>query len=284
MSRNPVAIFLTLILIASTTPLSNADAHGIPHDVNPYNGYSELIIHDELLPNSNITATWTLNISISDFLGSSELVHPGIGIRHQIDQYLGDNDGDLNQSEVDAFSTFLLNRPWNNSELAGCCILDHEAFDANNVTIIPRPPAPGPVGELNGTWGWTETVELVGQTDGRTNRLIDVPRVGGLIEEVPLTISLPTPYEYRYSAMQDVIDGAPNQFTINRSAVPVASDIRISIGTNMPPNIIANRLGSSSQLALDRATTYEVNCVDSCLLYTSPSPRDRSLSRMPSSA
>ena len=26
------------------------------------------------------------------------------------------------------------------------------------------------------------------------------------------------------------------------------------------------------------------NCVNSCLLYTSPSPRDRSLSRMPSSA
>ena len=65
--------------------------------------------------------------------------------------------------------------------------------------------------------------------------------------------------------MQDVIDGVPNQFTINRSAVPVASDIRISVGTNMPPNIVANRLGSSTQIALDRSTTYEVNCVDSHL-------------------
>ena len=265
MSRDSVAIFMTLIIITSTTPLSNADTHGIPHDTNPYNGYAELIIHDELLPNSNITATWTLNISISEFLGSSELAHPGIGIRQQIDQYLGNNDGNLNQSEVDVFSTYLLNRPWNNSELAGCCILDHEAFEASNVTIIPRPPALGPIDDLNGTWGWTEIVDLVGQTDGRTNRLIDVPRVGGLIEEVPLTISLPTPYEYRYSAMQDVIDGVPNQFTINRSAVPVASDIRISVGTNMPPNIVANRLGSSTQIALDRSTTYEVNCVDSHL-------------------
>ncbi|MBR50672.1 MAG: hypothetical protein CMA83_03780, partial [Euryarchaeota archaeon] len=265
MSRDSVAIFMTLIIITSTTPLSNADTHGIPHDTDPYNGYAELIIHDELLPNSNITATWTLNISISEFLGSSELAHPGIGIRQQIDQYLGNNDGNLNQSEVDVFSTYLLNRPWNNSELAGCCILDHEAFEASNVTIIPRPPAPGPIDDLNGTWGWTEIVDLAGQTDGRTNRLIDVPRVGGLIEEVPLTISLPTPYEYRYSAMQDVIDGVPNQFTINRSAVPVASDIRISVGTNMPPNIVANRLGSSTQIALDRSTTYEVNCVDSHL-------------------
>ena len=29
---------------------------------------------------------------------------------------------------------------------------------------------------------------------------------------------------------------------------------------------------------------YEINTVNSCLLYTSPSPRDRTRSRMPSSA
>ena len=33
---------------------------------------------------------------------------------------------------------------------------------------------------------------------------------------------------------------------------------------------------------IDKETTYAE--LDSCLLYTSPSPRDRSLSRMPSSA
>ena len=32
MSRDSVAIFMTLIIITSTTPLSNADTHGIPHD------------------------------------------------------------------------------------------------------------------------------------------------------------------------------------------------------------------------------------------------------------
>ena len=49
MSRDSVAIFMTLIIITSTTPLSNADTHGIPHDTDSYNGYAELIIHDELL-------------------------------------------------------------------------------------------------------------------------------------------------------------------------------------------------------------------------------------------
>ena len=104
-----------------------------------------------------------------------------------------------------------------------------------------------------------------GATDGRSSRLLDLPRTGAAVEEVPLTIFLPSPYEYRYSAMADVIEGSPGEFTVNRSAVPVASDIRISLGENSPPNIVANRLSSSTQLALDRSTTYEVNCVDSHL-------------------
>ena len=65
--------------------------------------------------------------------------------------------------------------------------------------------------------------------------------------------------------MADVIEGSPGEFTVNRSAVPVASDIRISLGENSPPNIVANRLSSSTQIALDRSTTYEANCVDSHL-------------------
>ena len=265
MNRTTLAILLTTLMLTPLLPIANADAHGIPEDLDPYDGWATLEIHDPIVANSNITATWTLNFSISDYLGTEHLIHPGLGIRKQIDIYLGNGDDYLNQSEIDLFTPYLENRAWNNSERAGCCMLDHEAFEPTNITIIANPPSPGPVMFRNGSWGWTEIVELAGATDGRSTRLLDLPRTGAAVEEVPLTIFLPSPYEYRYSAMADVIEGSPGEFTVNRSAVPVASDIRISLGENSPPNIVANRLSSSTQIALDRSTTYEVNCVDSHL-------------------
>ena len=265
MNRTTLAILLTTLMLTPLLPIASADAHGIPEDLDPYDGWATLEIHDPIVANSNITATWTLNFSISDYHGTEHLIHPTLGVRKQIDMYLGDGDDYLNQSEIDLFTPYLENRVWNNSERAGCCMLDHEAFEPTNITIIANPPSPGPVMFRNGSWGWTEIVELAGATDGRSTRLLDLPRTGAAVEEVPLTIFLPSPYEYRYSAMADVIEGSPGEFTVNRSAVPVASDIRISLGENAPPNIVANRLSSSTQLALDRSTTYEVNCVDSHL-------------------
>lgn len=265
MNRTALAILMTTLMLTPLVPLAGADAHGIPHDLDPYDGWATLEIHDPLEIDSNITATWTLNISISDYLGTGYLVHPGLGIRQQIDTYLGDGDDYLNQSEIDAFTSYILDRAWNDSERAGCCMLDHEPFAPTNITITANPPSPGPVWYRNGSWGWTEVVEMVGATDSRSTRLLDLPRTGAAVEEVPLTIILPTPYEYRYSAMQDVIEGSPGEFTVNRSAVPVASDIRISIGENSPPNILANRLGDGSSVPLDSNTNYEANCVDSHL-------------------
>ena len=265
MNRTTLALLLTTLMLTPLVPIAGADAHGIPDDLDPYDGWATLELHDPIVANSNITATWTLNFSISDYHGTEHLNHPTLGIRKQIDFYLGNGDDYLNQSEIDLFTPYLQNRVWNNSERAGCCMLDHEAFEPTNITIIANPPSPGPVMFRNGSWGWTEIVELTGTTDGRSTRLLDLPRTGAGVEEVPVTIILPSPYEYRYSAMSEVIEGSPGEFTVNRSAVPVASDIRISLGENSPPNILANRLTGSTQLALERSTTYEVNCVDSHL-------------------
>ena len=52
----------------------------------------------------------------------------------------------------------------------------------------------------------------------------------------------------------------------------------VSIDAGMTPLVKAEKLGDE----LGLTNLYIKN--DSCLLYTSPSPRDRSLSRMPSSA
>ena len=112
-------------MLTPLIPIANADAHGIPEDLDPYDGWATLEIHDPIVANSNITATWTLNFSISDYHGTEHLIHPTLGIRKQIDFYLGNGDDYLNQSEIDLFTPYLENRAWNNSERAGCCMLDH---------------------------------------------------------------------------------------------------------------------------------------------------------------
>ena len=55
---------------------------------------------------------------------------------------------------------------------------------------------------------------------------------------------------------------------------------------NRPTNNVTQLLDNVVGLTLDRqgANRYNITLRDSCLLYTSPSPRDATLSRMPSSA
>ena len=267
MKRCYFAIFMTLMLIIPAFPLVvSADEHGTPDDIVQYQGSANLVIHDDLVASQNITATWSLNISISDYVGTSELPHPGIGIRSQIDQYLGDSDGNLSQTEVDSFSQYIISaRNWTDSEVGGCCILDHESFTVVDMNISTRVPSIGPVWDRNGTWGWTEESTLIGATDSRSTRLIDLPRVGNVVEEIPLTIILPMNYEFHYSAMQEIIQGTPGEFTVNRSAAPVASNIRISVGENSDPHSFVQRISDGSQVPLDSPTTYEGYCQDSAL-------------------
>jgi len=231
-------------------------------------GSSDLDILDSLDKSSNISAFWSAQIEIHDEYGTDLLPNQEFGLRQQIDLHLGDNNGWISLPEVDTMTDLIeSSRNWTDAESGGCCLLDHNTFLADEGNQVSAFVAVGPV-IRNTSWGWTEEANLLGQSDARSTRLLDLPRVGALIEEVPLSINLPIPFEYRYSAMEEIIEGAPNSFSVNRSAAPVASNIRISIGLNEPPNIVANRLGSdgtSSQIALDRATTYEVNCVDSHL-------------------
>ena len=62
-----------------------------------------------------------------------------------------------------------------------------------------------------------------------------------MAEEVPLHISLPVGWEYKYSPMAEIINGNPGKFIVNRSDAPVASDIRITIGENDPPVLTGAR-------------------------------------------
>ena len=268
-----VALCFTLasstVLVAHDTsrdapPLGDSDA---PQSSTAYignnavQGQAFLNFSAPIAASSSLSATWSAQATVSDDYGTDLLENQSLGLRKQIDLYLGDSDGWVDSSEAADFAAMVsLARNWTDAAVGGCCTFDYIPMNApsgNEVSVVS--PLTGPVNATNGTWGWFETANLTGLTDGRTMRVLDLPRVGALIEELPLSIALPENWEVQYSPMIGIFSGEPRNFTVNRTQAPVAYDIRITIGENFPPSM-------------------------SCLLYTSPSPRDATLSRMPSSA
>ena len=206
---------------------------------------------------------------IRDRYGTDLLPNQSTGIRLQIDNHLGNSDGNITESEISDFIQLLTNaRTWINSEVAGCCMFDYtELALLSPVTVIVSPPSVGPVISTSSeTWGWSESAELMATTDLRTTRLLDLPRTGSLIEEVPLVISIQEPWEFRFSAMQDIISGEPGSFTVLRAESPVYSTIRIAIGENSPPSVTVSRSGGMSISApLNDTIHFASECEDSML-------------------
>ena len=229
-------------------------------------GSSQLDIVGSISSSSNISASWNANVSLRDDYGVELLPDRALGVRAQIDQHLGDGDGWLSIPEIADFVVLIENaRNLTDSEMLGCCIVDYLPLQmSKDIEVIVIPPANGSV-ESNGSWGWMESAELTGVTDSRSTRILDVPRVGGVLEEIPLRITLPNQWEFRYSAMQSVIEGSPGDFTVFRHQAPVASDIRITLGENMPPNAIAERHTGNSLIPLNSLTVYTGECTDSAL-------------------
>ena len=62
-----------------------------------------------------------------------------------------------------------------------------------------------------------------------------------------------------------MIEGSPGDFTVFRHQAPVASDIRITLGENMPPNAIAERHTGNNRIPLNSPTVYTGECTDSVL-------------------
>lgn len=264
-----VAVFLTIIVIL--TPLSFAESGDDNTDSEQIqiSGQANLSLTGDLLPDSQINATWNLEIVIPEEYGTDLLPNQSTGIRLQIDNHLGNSDGDITESEISDFIQLLTNaRTWINSEVAGCCMFDYtELALLSPVTVIVSPPSVGPVISTSSeTWGWSESAELMASTDLRTTRLLDLPRTGSLIEEVPLVISIQEPWEFRFSAMQEIISGEPGTFTVLRAESPVYSTIRIAIGENSPPSVTVSRSGGMSISAPLNGTIYFTSeCEDSML-------------------
>ena len=264
-----VAVFLTIIVIL--TPLSFAESgdDNTNSEQIQISGQATLSLTGDLLPDSQINATWNLEIGIPEEYGTDLLPNQSTGIRLQIDNHLGNSDGNITESEISDFIQLLTNaRTWINSEVAGCCMFDYtELALLSPVTVIVSPPSVGPVISTSSeTWGWSESAELMATTDLRTTRLLDLPRTGSLIEEVPLVISIQEPWEFRFSAMQEIISGEPGSFTVLRAESPVYSTIRIAIGENSPPSVTVSRSGGMSiSTPLNGTIHFTSECEDSML-------------------
>ena len=244
MNKNilPFLLFFLIIFSLGNVSVSATNDRNIDDEIfySSITGYSKLVIEDDIKVNSQFNASWESSINLSDQIGSDLLQNSELGLRAQIDIHLGNSDGFVDSNESDLFDQlFRIERNWTNSESGGCCIFDYNPLYSNQgINLITSKVIVGPIDLENTSWGWEESTDLIGQTDGRITRIIDFPRVGAFIEEVPLMVFLPNDWEYKYSAMGEIFSGKPGEFIVNRSEANVASNIRVTISNNQMPNAL----------------------------------------------
>jgi len=235
----------------------------------PIQGHSYLNFTGTISPSSHVNASWFSKITVAESYGTDLLENRSMGLLWQIDEHLGNSDGWIDSSESQEFSELVgSSRNWSDSSSGGCCSFDYNPMVVMGEMVIQvNPPETGPINRTHGNWSWTESATISGSSDGRTLRLIDIPRAGALVEEVPLIIQLPDDWEFRYSPMSELVSGSPGSFTVNRSQAPVAHDIRITITQNLPPIISASKTphSSSTIISLDKISAFSASCTDSPL-------------------
>ncbi len=280
-SENGKSVILTTLLICTLLALSQItvsydsfmqdESNPVFSDSNgnqTIQGQSFLNFTHPISHSSQVNATWFARVSVLESYGTDLLENRSIGLLDQIDQALGNSDGWLDESEANSFSELVVSsRSWTDSFSGGCCAFDHSSMSVvGSIAVSVNPPEIGPTNRTEGEWGWTESGNLIGTSDGRTLRLIDLPRVGALIEEVPLRVSLPENWEFKFSPMSEIITGSPGAFIVDRSQAPVAYDIRITIDRNMPPLLSATSSPQiSSTISLEKPSSFSATCSDNPL-------------------
>jgi len=265
------SFFIILIILISicNISVSATDNNDINNEdsILPISGYSKFVIIDDIVVNSQFNSTWESSIILSDQIGTDLLENPELGLRAQIDIHLGDSDGFIDSDESHEFDNlFHQERNWTDSEIGGCCIFDYnQLYASEGINLEITPVVLGPIDLNNTTWGWHESANLIGQVDSRITRILDFPRIGSLIEEVPLRVVLPSGWEYTYSAMGEIFHGDPGSFIIDRTEANVASNIRVTISPNQSPSALGYRALSGSMITLNSSTDYSGTCEDSTL-------------------
>ncbi len=270
-------VVISTSLLFSSFPVQNQNAplendisdpfHSESTEITPIQGHTFLNFSGPISHSSTINATWFAEVEVLESYGTELLDNRSLGILGQIDSILGNSDGWVDSNESAEFADLVHSaRNWTDAHSGGCCSFDYTRMEVSGEKdLTVDPPEPGPVNRSGGYWGWTESANLSGISDGRILRLIDLPRAGAIIEEVPIRIGLPDGWEFKFSPMSEIINGNPRNFTVNRSEAPVAYDIRITIGENMPPTISASRFSSSTSISLNMTSSFSASCNDSPL-------------------
>ena len=154
MTKHVFSFILCLLLIfcLSSSLVSASDNHG-ENDLNAstyINGYSKFVIEDDININSEFNSSWEVSITLSDQIGTDLLENSELGLRAQIDIYLGNSDGFIDSNESNLFDTlFRSERNWTNSENGGCCIFDYNPLYASQgIEINTTKVVTGPIREL----------------------------------------------------------------------------------------------------------------------------------------
>ena len=263
----PLVLIFSLLLCLSPNSLASEVSQ-----TEQINGDATLSLHN-IGQSQTISATWELNIQLPNMIGVDFLPEKDRGLRYQVDTHLGNEDGIISASESNRFSLSLEeNRSWTNGDEGGCCSFDQTPFFATTqIEFTSIGIEIGPI-EDGFPWGWSERVNLTGLGDARQIRLLDIPRTGSIVEEVPLRVILPGTWEYRFSAQSAVITNNDDGFTIDRSLVAAFSDIRISLGINEPPVASALRDGGGSATATSTSELrFTGMCIDNGLIEPIPS-------------
>ena len=264
----PLVLTFSLLLCLSSANSLASEVSQTQH----INGDATLSLHN-IGQSESISATWELNIQVPSMIGVDFLPDKDRGLRYQVDTHIGNGDGIISTLESDRFSLSLEeNRSWTNGDEGGCCSFDQTPFFATaQIEFTPIGIGIGPI-EDDLPWGWSERANLTGLGDERQIRLLDLPRTGSIVEEVPLRVVLPGTWEYRFSAQSAVITTNDEGFTVDRSLVPVSSDIRISLGVNEPPIASALRDGGGSATATSTSELrFTGMCTDNGLVEPIPS-------------
>ena len=263
----PLVLIFSLLLCLSPNSLASEVSQ-----TEQINGDATLSLHN-IGQSQTISATWELNIQLPNMIGVDFLPEKDRGLRYQVDTHLGNEDGIISALESNRFSLSLEeNRSWTNGDEGGCCSFDQTPFFATTqIEFTSIGIEIGPI-EDGFPWGWSERVNLTGLGDARQIRLLDIPRTGSIVEEVPLRVILPGTWEYRFSAQSAVISNNDDGFTIDRSLVAAFSDIRISLGINEPPVASALRDGGGSATATSTSELrFTGMCIDNGLIEPIPS-------------
>jgi len=224
-------------------------------------GSATLDVLGTIAPSTSIQLDHSLDLILPGSLGSDLLPDAHLGIREQVDLHLGDGDGELNQSEVDAFAALLTP--------ADCCHWDRVAptLDAHTVALNL---GTGSTDVRNHTWTMAQTSTWNATSSTLSNRLLWVPFDGGVNTSVDLAVTLPEGWEASWSPQFEFFSGSPSQFTIARSEMAVTGDVTITLGQNAAPS--ATFESDRNLPVLPHGELSEVHAVCSDTSFAAPTP------------